>query len=430
LKKRIPLLALAALGIVAAATSSEDLGLADGVARTRSWLAQRIAEERGDAPGAVVLQGYRRDYDQGKRWSSADVVDLLRRWPNGHLEIGPIANYPIGSPLYRGIGHEVDDWQAAIAKWNAGHEQALDASRLCIDWRPDLVVKHIDGSDGETSCGTLLGEARCAPNPCRDHPDNPCRRWEGDMARDWGADAARFDTAWLLKTPAATWRKIVDKYYDGQDFCDGKGHEWGEVAHRSAICRAMTPESKLVLYGKTDARKRRLAFVSGVGLDLRIAAAREWNARRLLSSFVDLGFAPGEPACVIMGYKPGLWSFYDGPEAGDRCPADEANSWSGFETPQNAGRCWGGAVVPTPYGPGEFERAMNEQMRAVFRLLDGPVPAAVRARAGPAAAERWGAVRFITTERPSTRGRIWWIWDADVRARLTGEMQNRPSGLD
>jgi hypothetical protein len=246
------------------------------------------------------------------------------------------------------------------------------------------------------------------------------------MARHWGPAAARFDTDWLARIPASLWHSIVRKYYDGQDFCDGAGHSWGTTTHRRAICAANTPERKVVLYGKTDPAKRRLADVSGVALDLRIPEAREWNARRLLSTLVDFGFGPGEPGCVILGYKPGLWSHYDGPDAGQRCPADEANSWSGFETPANAAGCWGGAVMPTPYGPGEFEKAMNAQMRTVFRLLEAPVPEQIRAGG---TGDRWGRIQFVTTERPETRGRIWWIWEPDVRSRLLGEMRNEPTGL-
>jgi hypothetical protein len=358
------------------------------------------------------------------------VVRLLRQRPEAYLSLGWLSGgYSIGSPLFLALGRKVNRWQSAIAQWNAANDPDIDAGRICIDWRPDLVFKHIDGSEGETSCGTLLDEDQCAPVPCSAHRSNPCTRWEGEMARDWGSSESGFRSDWLLRTPGETWKTVVKKYYEGKDFCDGgSGHEWGDTTDRQAICRANTPEQKVVLYGKVDPARRRLAVVSGVALDLRIPEAREWNARRLLSSLIDFGFEPGEPACVILGYKPGLWSHYEGPGVGGRCPADEANSWSGFETPANAAGCWGGAFVPTPYGPGEFEHAMNEQMRAVFRLLEAPVPQRIR-REGKAG-DRWGAIRFITTERPETRGRIWWIWEPDVRSRLVGEMRNEPTGLE
>lgn len=377
-------------------------------------------------PRAPVLLSFRDDWNRGREWKPSDVVELLRARPDAFLALGWLSGYSVGSPLYRGLGARVDAWQSAIAAWNSEHEPDLDAGRLCADWRPDVVWKHADGSEGETSCGTLLGEDQCAPAPCYAHPDNPCVRWEGRMEADWG-ETGRFDPAWLARMPSTGWDRLVDRYYEGQDFCDGRGHVWGDATDRGAICRANTEERKVVLYGRADPRRRRLASVSGVALDLRIPAAREWNARRLLSALVDLGFGPGEPGCVILAYKPGFWSFYDGPEKGRRCPAEGANSWAGFETPENAAACTGGPLAPTPYGPGEFERAMNEQMRVVFRLLEAPVPDALRDRGRGGG--RWGRQAWITTERPETRGRLWWIWEPDVRARLVGEMDNRPTGL-
>lgn len=397
------------------------------VRRALNWLEQRGAELRSGVPRVPLLLSFRDDFNRGRTWEPEDVVALLRRDSTSFLALGWLSGYSIGSPLYRGVGRRVDRWQEAIAAWNAAHEPQLDAGRLCIDWRPDLVWKHVDGREGERSCGTLLGEDQCAPEPCYAHEGNPCTRWEGDMARDWGA-AARFDPAWLARMPAARWDAIVAKYYEGQDLCSGRGHVWGDATDRGATCRANAPDGKLVLYGKADPKRKRLNSVSGVALDLRIPEAREWNARRLLSQLVALGFGPGEPACVILAYKPGLWSFYDGPGAGRRCPSAEANSWAGFETPANAVGCGGAPLAPTPYGAGEFERSMNEQMRVLFRLLESPVPEAIRQREGGGV--RWGALRFVTTERPETRGRIWWIWEADVRARLLGEMDNRGTGLE
>ena len=395
--------------------------------RVRGWLATRLAEQRSGVPLARVLLSFRDDWNRGREWKPDDVVDLLRSQPDAFLAIGWISGYSVGSPLYRGVGRRVDRWQEAIADWNKEHDPDLDPGRLCADWRPDLAWKHVDGSEGEASCGTLLGEFQCAASPCYAHPENPCARWEGDMAADWGPAASRFDPAWLARMPTATWQHLVSRYYEGQDFCTGRGHVWGDATDRGAICRTNTEEQKVVLYGRVDAARRRLESVSGVALDLRIPAVREWNARRLLSALVDLGFGPGEPACVILAYKPGFWSRYDGPNKGNRCPSPEANSWSGFDTPENHASCQGGPLAPTPYGPGEFEHAMNEQMRVLFRLLEAPVPEPLRRRGG--GGERWGPITWLTTERPETRGQLWWIWEPDVRAHLRGEMDNRWTGL-
>jgi hypothetical protein len=359
-------------------------------------------------------------------WSTGDVLDLLRLRPDAYLLIGPLAgSYPVGSPLLASVGRRVDRWQAALDAAAANGAPAA-AERLCIDWRPDLVYKHVDGRHGER-CGSLLGERVCGPEPCSAHRDNPCTRWHGEMERDWGP-SGRFDPAWLLRSDEATWRAIIERYYDGQDFCTGSGHEWGAAIDRAAICAESRPGARIVPYGQVDPRARRLERVSGVALDLRLPAARSWNARRLLSQLHAQGIDPGEPGCVLLAYKPGLWVHSERLGPGSRCPADEANSWSGFETPSNAARCWGGGVLPTPYGPGEFERAMNEQLRAVLRLMAAPVPATFRNAGAGASYER---IRFLTTERPQTHGRIWWIWEPDLVAsgRLVGNMDPRPTGL-
>lgn len=417
-----------ALAALAAAAALQVPAFADGAAHARGALHQRWVEWRSPAPRVTVLVSFRDDFDRGRVWSADDVLGLLRARPGAHLLVGFLgAGYPVGSPVLRGLGRRVDAWQQAIAEARAGGEP-LDAGRLCADWRPDLVYKHVDGRRGEAGCGSLLGEPVCGPEPCSAHPDNPCTRWQGDMERDWGA-AGRFLPAWLLRADEAGARAIADRYYDGQDFCAGSGHDWSPTTDRAAICAESRPGARVVPYGKVDPRTRRLARVSGVGLDLRIPAAREWNARRLLSALHALGFDAGEPGCVLVGYKPGLWAHAERPGPAARCPAAEANSWSGFETPDNAGRCWGGGVLPTPYGPGEFERALNEQMRVLFRLMDAPAPPSLQ-RPGHAG-ESYSQLRFLTTERPATRDRIWWLWEPDVVAsgRLVGDMDPEPTGL-
>jgi len=397
--------------------------------RAKGWLAHRIAELRSPVPLVRLLVSYRNAWNRGVDWSPADVVDLLRAHPDAYLALGDFAGYSLGSPLLNELGHRVDSWQRAISDYDRKHGATLNPGHICIDWRPDLVFKHVDGSQGEESCGSLLGLDQCAPTPCSEHAGNPCARWHGDMEKDWGP-AGRFDPAWLARVPASLWQRLADEYYGGEDFCSGSDNHWGDMTDRRSICRQNSETAKVVPYGKIDPATRRIGFVSGVALDLRKPEAREWNARFLMSKLKNLGIDPGEGGCVVMGYKPGLWSFYDGPDRGHACPAPEANSWSGFETPENASYCWGGAFVPTPYGPGEFEHAMNEQMRTVFRLLDAPAPASLQVP-GSAGRETYSQVRFITTERPETRGTIWWIWDRDIveSGKLIGEMREEPTQL-
>jgi len=167
--------AIGALVLAGVAIAGFVPALRDGLARGRSGLLQRWVERRSPVPRVPLLLSFRQDFDHGRAWSASDLLDLMRRRSDAYLLIGFLGNgYPIGSPVLRGIGRRVDAWQEAIAQAQAGGE-ALDAGRLCIDFRPELVFKHVDGSRGERDCGTLLGEPQCAPARCRSRR-GACRR--------------------------------------------------------------------------------------------------------------------------------------------------------------------------------------------------------------------------------------------------------------
>src|SRR5262249_52661167 len=138
--------------------------------RVIAWLEQSVAEQRADVPWIPVLFGYRDDYSRGVHWSPESVIAMLSLRPDHSLALGNFGpGYPNGSPVLRAIGDNVNNWQRAIADWNANHDPDLDPGRICVDWRPDLVFKHIDGSGGEVQCGTLLDHDQCAPSPCWAH---------------------------------------------------------------------------------------------------------------------------------------------------------------------------------------------------------------------------------------------------------------------
>jgi hypothetical protein len=68
-------------------------------------------------------------------------------------------------------------------------------------------------------------------------------------------------------------------------------------------------------------------------------------------------------------------------------------------------------------------------MRAVFRIADEPAPATFQRVGGHNSS--YTQLRFLTTERPETQGRIWWVWEPDVLAsgRLVGDADPEPTGL-
>jgi hypothetical protein len=227
------------------------------------------------------------------------------------------------------------------------------------------------------------------------------------MAEDWGSRTGAFNTDWLLRTSQGD--AIVDRYYDGQDFCDGSGHAWGYVAHRDAICQANEPGRMVVLYGVADAARRRLSEVDAVALDLRIPAAREWNARRLLSRLLDLGFDAGESACVILGAKPGFWAYYDGPAPSAR-PRRRTRGQASF---RERAPVLGRASRAHPWARG-YEAALNEQMRAVLLLAP---------RAGPQAATSTAGARSLHHHRGPGAEVKWSVWEDDV---LTWSANGQP----
>ncbi|MDX2087795.1 MAG: hypothetical protein SFX73_08095 [Kofleriaceae bacterium] len=384
----------------------------------------RPAPSPDGIPRVPLLLSFYDDFHRGADWTPPRVIQLLESNPGAYLYVG---NYdvtlPIGSPVRAYVRSRVDEWQRAIRHHNRGAAIPLDEGRLCVDWRPDLVFKHVDGAQPGDHCGRMFGKPQCSADCTRDR-GNPCTRWEGDMRKDWGP-VGEFQRRWLLGVSGATWDTTVDRHYRGVDFC-AQFASWG-MADRFSICALRTPAWAPALYGWASKDRPELAAVSGVGLDIRQRDARAWNAMRLLSHLKSLGFDPGERGCVLVGYKPGMWAREDGAVRGRDCPAQGANTWSGFVTPQNAGRCPAPRpLLPTPYGPGQYEAALNAQMRAAYRALDGPLPAAFGA-----AKATYSGIRLLFTERPMAGERLWSIWEDDVRRdpRVLGEMTNRPTGL-
>ena len=344
-----------------------------------------------------VVWSYRDDFARGVRWTPGQVIDLLRTRPyvtTGNLDGG----YPVGSPVLLMVGAQVRGWKAA----------GVDPARVCVNWRPDLFYPIRDGSRA-----TLMNEPIC--------PASGCSRVEGDARADWGSWSGAFSWDWMLRTK--DWERVVAESWGGRDFCEDQIHSWGAVIDREAICSRAEPGAHPYIYGTSSAGA--LTSVSGVGLDLRIPAARTWQARQVLSKLLDQGFEAGDGACIILGLKSGLWTHYTGPNPARPCPAPGANSWSGYETATNQPTCWGGGFFPTPYGPGEFEAAISATVREVWRVAGLKMPR----RGRTDTSESWGTIDVMTLDRPATRGIEWWIFDDDVRRRLVAPVRNVPSGL-
>jgi hypothetical protein len=155
-------------------------------------------------------------------------------------------------------------------------------------------------------------------------------------------------------------------------------------------------------------------FYAAFLMDVSDPDYRAWSIRQLLYVLRDLGFQPGEAVCVNVGVKPGLHTWYDeaayGPSTA-ACPVPGTHTWEGpaHLCYEHGGPAPGGPYEPTPFGPGEYERAVNAYLRDLMRTLS---------------ASGYADLTLLTMEQPAFRDQTWSILDADVRGdrRLVGEI--------
>ena len=324
-----------------------------------------------------------------RRWTPAEVVDLLVQHPEHHIDMGIWNGRPVGHENHREVGRVVNEAQA-IAR-----SRGVDTSRLAFHFRPDVFGKHMPG---QSACGDACG-------------------WNGTMAEPV------FDPGFIMKVPrsehawsiANRWgndpRK--DPFRPGSD----SAAAWPRWMDRQAMTAPNTADEVVALYGApfdSDPAKLRQdwAFrVSGVVMDLRNPAYRAWSVARLVATLKAMGIDRGESATILFSYKPGWHAYYDGgPAARQSCYVAGGRAWTGPAGPcAGPGRYEGGLFHRTGYGPGEFRDALND----LFREM----------RAGLVAAG-YPDVSVVTTERPNFGGRAWLLLAADVRAApwLLGEL--------
>src|SRR5690606_37214171 len=147
-----------------------------------------------------------------------------------------------------------------------------------------------------------------------------------------------FDPAWVQRVPRAVHDASVRRFWagmryvcgpDGASPCRAPGEPldpfaranaraWPAWLDRSALAALATPAAVPALFGAPkDGGPIDGVFddpyfeASAVVMDLRVPAYRRWRVRRLLYVLRDVGFAPGEPVCVQVAYRPGLHAFWD-----------------------------------------------------------------------------------------------------------------------
>jgi len=247
-----------------------------------------------------------------------------------------------------------------------------------------------------------------------------------------------FDPSWVMRVPAAAHAASIRRFWGEQrnvcgrsrtmpcsppaepldPLAPGNARGWSADTDRAALAALAAGGRVPALFGAirdaspqvphlTDPYPR----VDSVVMDLRNPAYRAWRVRSLLYALQDLGVDPGAPACVILGYEPGLHARYDeseGPST-DTCALPGTASWQAPLHVCSDGDYQGGPLDPTAYGPGEFEAGVDALLRELLATLP---------RHG------YTETRIVTAESASFRGRPWTVLAADLRfdARLAGEL--------
>lgn len=251
-----------------------------------------------------------------------------------------------------------------------------------------------------------------------------------------------FDPSWVQRVPRTAHQQTVQRLWEQQrNVCGPPGagapcnpaaepldplnpanqRAWPEWVDRAAIEALATPTEVPALYGpiidgvsKSETPSVWLDpyfSISTVVMKLADPAYREWRIRYLMYKLRDHALSPGAPACMILAYKPGWYTFRDEAEQGtspDVCATPGSNLWTGPAHVCTDGSARGGPFVSGLYERGEFEGALNAYLRETLTKL---------AQAG------WTDLRIITVERPNFGGQLWSILEEDVRRspKLLGE---------
>lgn len=319
---------------------------------------------------------------------------MLVRYPDYYVDLGTWTSHPTGSEAQREVGRIVDEVQAL------GKARDVDTSRLMASFRNDVYVKR---SEGTPACTVCDGRGECF---------DYCT-WEGAMTD------APFDPGWIVTIPRSEHRWAVDRIWGGDETRDPwspKGARlWPEWVDREAIAAVNTEDRVAALYGPVKDRDQSMvrtdyAFnVSAALMDMREPGYRAWAVKKMIADLQVMGIDPGERAAIQYAYKPGWHVYFEGGDSGARCSVAGAHMWTGPANPCAGMRPPGGPFARTPYGPGEFEKALNAML--------------LEMRAGLVAAG-FGGVSIVTVERPTFGDEKWAILEPAVRnaAWLIGEL--------
>jgi hypothetical protein len=343
-----------------------------------------IRGEGAPIPRIATLSSYRRSGDRAywetgrgdPRWTPEEILRLLEANAGYYADMGVWTGLPTGHARHREMGRVVNELQAL------GRARGVDTSRIAVQWRNDVMAKLQRAPVCDPHCG-----------------------WEGTL------QGHPFDPSFMMTVPRSEHAWAMDHRWGGDPRKDpwGPGNDglWPRWIDRPGMRAANTPARVAALYGGIQDLDptllgRDLAFrVSGVMMDLRNPSYRAWSVEKLVADLRVMGLDPGEPAALLYAYKPGWHTWWGGGrDLRSPCYVPDSHMWSGPTGPcLLPGRAPAGPFERTPYGPGEFEAALNAMLREL--------------RAGLVAAG-YESVKIVTVERPKLQ-RVWRILEPDLR---------------
>jgi hypothetical protein len=236
-----------------------------------------------------------------------------------------------------------------------------------------------------------------------------------------------FDPAWVKQVSRAAHTETLQRFWLGTARncggvrCNGPAEPldpyhpdnrrgWQPWVDRTALEALATATTLPALYGvvndagRDPSRAEDPYFAANsVVMDLANPEYRAWRARYLLYKLEDYGIRPGDGACLLMAYKPGLHTHYDpavyGPPT-HHCHEPGTETWAGPAHVCRDGTEFGGPFDGSPFAAGEYEAGVNAFLRELYATL---------------AASGHADARIVTVEAPGIGDRDWAILADDVR---------------
>jgi hypothetical protein len=297
-----------------------------------------------------------------RTYSNQEVVDMAALYPDAFIITDVKSGRPIGHPDFStdDCVNNPDSQGCRIATIRElAAAQAVTVDKLCMSFRSDVYRKLPDPYDVDT------------------------------------IDGVAFDTDWLMRVPGDEYETDLAKWRNGVVHPNNViDPSWvdsleDECCNDAILGNCTQDDQCLARYGAGDDVSQQFK-VSYLVADLRNQDYVQWTAERFVAKLEDVG-----ADCAFLGYKPGWFIFYDGPDSEDECYQPDGYAWAGPTKTFDPCARIGGPMSPTQYGPGEYEAAMNN---ALFRLSIHPYSMGYMPE----------DLQLVIAERPDSLDTRWW----------------------